>query len=82
MDPYIESTGSWPAFRSCFVAECARQLNQLLPRSYAARIDGRPQPHGLSDRVRWLDVPSEWFIHIQRRMVTGIEMLSPENKSG
>jgi hypothetical protein len=86
MDPYIEASGSWNNFHRTFVAECARQLNQLLPRNYAARIESRPQVEALPQDIHWLDRPIETLIHIQRfperGLVTALEVLTPAQKSG
>lgn len=86
MDPYIEASGRWAGFHRAFVAECARQLNQILPRDYVARLEVRPQTDALPQEIDWLDKPTEAFIHLQRfpeeQVVTGVEMLSQSNKAG
>lgn len=43
MDPYIESSHAWLGFHSAYVAACAQQLNQKLPKNYVARIEERLQ---------------------------------------
>jgi hypothetical protein len=41
VDPYLESQGLWPDFRARFITYLRDRLNDLLPESYEARIDGR-----------------------------------------
>ena len=41
MDPYIEATGAWSVFHHTFISECARFLNERLPRNYVATLGDR-----------------------------------------
>lgn len=43
MDPYIEATGVWQTFHHALLSVCADQLNERLPRGYAAVLNERVQ---------------------------------------
>lgn len=43
MDPYVEATGAWQTFHHAFLSVCADQLNERLPRAYAAVLNERVQ---------------------------------------
>ncbi len=43
MDPYLEAPDTWPDFHDALAAEIRGELNRVLPRSYYARLEMRPE---------------------------------------
>jgi hypothetical protein len=82
MDPYIERPAIWADFRLSFLAAAKAQLRQALRPRYAALIQ---------HRFLWIkereEEVREQTVHIievkaQDRVITAIDLLSPDNKEG
>ncbi len=74
MDPFIEACGLWGDFHDELIGEIKRQVSRRLPSGYVARMRERTyvEHQEIFLEIRELDP--------QRRLVTGIEVLSPTNK--
>jgi hypothetical protein len=78
MDPFIEGCGLWEDFHTHFVEKIGEALADLVPENYLVRTGQCAYVH-VEEEFR------EKFVGIHevegdRRLVTGIEVLSPSNK--
>ena len=87
MDPFIEAFDLWGDFHDKLIGDLERELSDRVPKHYVVRLNARSyitvddkerdEPLELEQRETFIEI---YDIRPDRKLVTGIEVLSPSNK--